>query len=80
MNKIQRNYCATKTSSQQSPKVNDDSKLKEQILEVLESPDKMERDHKHYRSAFFTVENVITSYTLLQSSQTEKWSHCLTNF
>lgn len=60
MNKIQRSYCGAKIALEQASKVKKDNKLKDEILEILESPDKMERDHKHYRSAIYnSVENVM---------------------
>lgn len=49
MNKISRNYCAVKTSTEVKPQINDRARSNE-ILEILDSPDKMDRDHKQYRS------------------------------
>lgn len=50
IHKTQTNYCTAKTPIDINAKIND-RPLSNEILEVLDSPDKIERDHKHYRYA-----------------------------
>lgn len=57
---ILRTFCAVKSLSDDKVKINDRA-LSNEISEILDSPDKIQRDHKHYRSAIFTVDNVILS-------------------
>lgn len=52
LNKIHRNYCAVNTSFETNSKINERARSTE-ILEVLDSPDKIERDLKHYRLVKF---------------------------
>lgn len=48
-NQIQRKYCASNTSSADVQAKFSDQSLSNEILEVLDSPVKIGRDHKHYR-------------------------------
>lgn len=51
VNKICRNYC---TTSNDNAKIVD-RPFSNEILEILESPDKIERDHKYYRSELLPI-------------------------
>lgn len=63
VNKIIRHYCAVKSSRDGRDKISDRA-LTTEISEILDSPDKIERDRKHYRSARLTVlQDVIISLT-----------------
>lgn len=55
---IIRTYCVAKSLSDVKVKINDRA-LSNEISEILDSPDKIQRDHKHYRFAIFTVYDVI---------------------
>lgn len=60
INEIRRNYSAVKSSDDDKTKINERA-LSNEILEILDSPDKLPRDHKYYRSATLIVENFILS-------------------
>lgn len=81
MSKIQRNYCATKTTADAKAKITNRA-LSNEILEILDSPDKIERDHKHYRSAKFTVYclKMLLYRKQLQGSQTQERTYSFIDF
>lgn len=79
MNKIQRNYCASKTRADNNAKITERA-LSNEILEILDSPDKIERDHKHYRFVNCVLLRMLLYRKRLQGSQTKERAYSFIDF
>lgn len=53
LNKIQRNFSGVGIPPENGSKVNNDNVNSNEILEIMDTPDKIERDHKYYRFDVF---------------------------